>query len=467
VSAHDPEQVSEPVRPFLPWMPPTDEIRLFTGPMSFWTPDGNQLPPALGRIDLLLRAGSHLNWLVDLDSLGGTHRRDWERGARAATAGQLHFDLNGCPTTIPVQALAAGRGSVAGCYYAAPSASIERIVTHCLNLPDVGPHDLLRADQEDGRWVEWRGRRVIEAPPWLITLDSRNDHHEAYREARRSYRSVLTHTMEVRRIDGQPFTADLADRILKELQMGFSFPLGRWAAPILSIGLERDGVPVFSAWGPWHAETPGLDADRWWPEHRAEFLDDYLPKLMSAFNDPVERGHLRFLITSAIATSQKAYTEQRLATGLAALEYLSWIDEVLSGAKSEQQWRYKNTAAKRIRRRLLNARIPLIIDSSRLPELALFAQPDHLDGPDAITLVRDHVTHPKDRQVIYGPASPLSDAARLASRYLDLLILHRIRYIGVTRDRTKTTGWEGDSEAVPWGLPRSQSGNPSRQADSS
>jgi hypothetical protein len=30
------------------------------------------------------------------------------------------------------------------------------------------------------------------------------------------------------------------------------------------------------------------------------------------------------------------------------------------------------------------------------------------------------------------------------------LILHGIHYLGATRDRTKTLGWEGVSEPVPW-----------------
>lgn len=40
-----------------------------------------------------------------------------------------------------------------------------------------------------------------------------------------------------------------------------------------------------------------------------------------------------------------------------------------------------------------------------------------------------------------------------SSRYLRLLILHLIHYLDVTRDRTKTAGWERVSEQAPWAEP--------------
>jgi hypothetical protein len=51
---------------------------------------------------------------------------------------------------------------------------------------------------------------------------------------------------------------------------------------------------------------------------------------------------------------------------------------------------------------------------------------------------------------MYGDASPIAEASRLASRYLDLLVLHRLGYTGHIRDRTKITGWDGETKVVPW-----------------
>lgn len=444
----DADQSYNPLQPQLPWGPPTDEIDLLTGRLSFRPYNGGPLPPAPGRVAFLMRAGSHLTWSVDLDCLSETDQRSWAR--LAAAEGHIQFEFMGTQTEFPAYAQGAGFGFSNGSSHFIPGATIDRIVAHWVNLPnDLGPGTYLKHDAEDGSWCKWPGRRVIELPPWQLTIDSRCDHDEAYRDAKRSYLSVLTHTMQVERQDQQAFPADQAEQLLRDLQVGFSFPLGRWAAPLLPVGFDSHGGVVFSTWAPWFVDTPGHDADRWWPQHQRDFLDTYLTAIFAAFAKPGEREHLNFLITSAIATGQGAFLEQRLATAVSAIEYLSWVEEVLNGTKTERDWRGSG-APTRIRRLLGRAHIPLTIAPTS-PALAAFAASENLvDAPAALIQVRDHVTHPKNRQALYRQGSPLADAARLASRYLDLLIMHRIQYNGFVRDRTKITGWEGPSEPVPW-----------------
>lgn len=443
------EQPAQALEPYLPWGPPTDELRLFTGPLSFVPAGRDPLPAALGRIDLLLRSGSHLNWSVDLDGVEEVTRRAWERGAGARAEGELTFNLYGCPTRLRAAASTIGEGIVQTGTSSTPGAEIDRIVVHLANVPDLSPTIRVRGGEVPGQPAEWHGRRVVDAPPWRMTFDSRPDLRDAYRTARRSYLSVLTHTLTIRRLDGHQFSADEAQRILSDAHVGLSFPLGRWAAPVLPIGLSADGTPVASFWGAWHADTPAIDADRWWPGFHREFLDDYLPKFVSAREDPTERRHLQFLIASSLATGQQAFLEQRVSIALAAIEYLSWVDEVVTATKTTEKWR-KYSAAQRIRRRLINACIPVKINPARSPQIAAFAKLHGIDAPSALTLVRDEVTHPKDRQLLDDLTGPLANAARLSSRYLDLLILHRLGYQGWTRDRTKTTGFEGEEERVPW-----------------
>lgn len=448
----DADQPSTPLRPLLPWGQATDEIELLTGPLSFRTSDGEALPPAPGRIALLIRDGSHLTWTVDLDHLSEADRYSWIRAA--VTEGHLQFDFMGSPTDFPAYAQGIGYGFANGSSHFVPGAIVDHIVTNWVNLvDDLGPGTVLRHDADDGSWYEWLGRRVFELPPWRITIDSRRDHAEAYREARRSHLSVLTHTMQAQRQDQQGFPADHAEQLIRDLQVALSFPLGRWAAPVLPVGFDSHGATVFTTWAPWFADTPAHDADRWWPQHRRDFLGAYLAAIVGAFAKPGEREHLNFLITSAIASGQGAFLEQRLGTAISAIEYLSWVEEVLNGTKTEREWR-RSGAPRRIRRLLGRAHIPLTIEPRTSPALAGFAHSQNLvDAPDAVIGVRDRVTHPKDRQALYGKGSPLADATRLASRYLDLLIMHRIQYNGFVRDRTMTTGWEGTSELVPWARP--------------
>lgn len=175
------------------------------------------------------------------------------------------------------------------------------------------------------------------------------------------------------------------------------------------------------------------------------------PKLIAAAEYPEERDRLWFWITSSLATSQKAYLEQRVTTALAAVEYMAYVDEVLSGEKSEEDFRYKrDNSAKRIRRRLIKREDPLGCRQGAVPGAGRLREGGEVGwaGGDYSRAKRGRAS--QDRRIIDGPGSPLPNASRLASRYLDLLILHRLDFQGRTRDRTKLTGYEGETDLVPW-----------------
>jgi hypothetical protein len=122
-----------------------------------------------------------------------------------------------------------------------------------------------------------------------------------------------------------------------------------------------------------------------------------------AWEDPSERQHLKYLLTAALAASQRGFVEQRLMTALSAIEYLSWVDQVLQAKMDESDWR-KKSAHWRVRQLLTTASIPLIVSDTRTPKLATFARNHQMDGPAALCAVRDAVTHPKDRTACTGMA---------------------------------------------------------------
>lgn len=449
VDHSEPERPDPALTPFLDWNAPTDHIELFAGPIGYRS-DEFDLTPVPGQIELLLRAGSHLDWAVNLDETESDVRRQWEHLSTTATSGELYFDFLRRVTTVPAYKTAAGRGFiVGGPGRSEPGTRLTRVVAHWVNLPNLGAPTPIRRELGENHY-QWWGRWRLSLPTWLVVIDSRNDLDEVYREARRTYQSVLTHTMQICRPANASFTTQDADTLLHGMHLAFSFLLGRWAAPILAVGMDQNDRPAYSTWGAWHVDTPGHDAGRWWPQNRPQDLLDYFIAFLQKWSEPVEQDHLRFLVTAALAAGQNAYVEQRLMTSLAAVEYVSWVDEVLGGLLPEAQWRAKK-ASQRIRRLLNRARIPTTVDAQRTLALAAFGRNQSLaDGPAAVAAVRDGVTHPKDRRILYGDDSPIADASRLSSRYLDLVVLHRIGYQGHTRDRTKITGWEGETDPVPW-----------------
>ncbi|HKF87021.1 MAG TPA: hypothetical protein VKB85_02985, partial [Propionibacteriaceae bacterium] len=207
---------------------------------------------------------------------------------------------------------------------------------------------------------------------------------------------------------------------------------------------------VWSIWHPVHVDTPGLDGLRWWNAHRPADIRSFLTAFMERWDDLDERETLTFAMTSALAAGQTAVVEQRLMTTIAEIEHLSWVDEVLTRRLTEQKWRSEN-AAWRIRRLLIRAGVPLHVDPHRTAELASYAKSNGGgDGPGALVAVRDAITHPKDRRHLYGPPALLSEASRLAARYLDLLVLRRVGYNGHINDRTKFPRPDWESEPVPW-----------------
>jgi hypothetical protein len=448
----DEEPFIAPLDNFLPWQGPSDSIELFAGPMIYRSDQADNLPSVPGKVCFWSRAGSsHIQWSADLDAADPAIAEEWQLPEPDRSPGELRFDFFGQPMTVGAYRQSTDYGWILGGPGQFGSASRPvRVIAHWINLRNLGGQTLMRVSGMDGRLQRWMGRWEIDLGPWHITIDSRDDLHHTYRAAKRNYLAVLTHTMEIRQHDDAPFAGEDAASVLEALHLGFSFALNRWAAPLLPVGFDSANQPVWSEWRPTHVDTPGRDALAWWNPYRPDDLRLLLTELFAKWSDSDERETLTFAITSALASGQNALVEQRLMTSIAAIEGLSWVDEVVSGQLDETKWR-KMRAAWRIRRLLTEAQIPIYIDAKNTPALDKFAKDRSLgDGPSALIEVRDQLTHPKDRRQLYQTLRLLGEASRLSSQYLDLLILHRLRYQGHTTDRTKLDRSDWDSQPVPW-----------------
>jgi len=125
-------------------------------------------------------------------------------------------------------------------------------------------------------------------------------------------------------------------------------------------------------------------------------------------------------------------------TALAALEHFHWIT----------YRRDDGSAHQRLCRLLSVASLDLDVVQEDQPVLARFAAGS--DGPKTLIQILNALTHPKEPQEVYKHSGLLSEASRLASRYLDLALLHHVGYNGNVTDRTKITSWSGENRPVPW-----------------
>lgn len=156
-------------------------------------------------------------------------------------------------------------------------------------------------------------------------------------------------------------------------------------------------------------------------------------------------------MTSALAASERVFVEQRLSTRAAALE-LFWVfaAERLGVELAQDISGQDGRACRRLRGLLHAAHI-----DTHIPDhcdlLLTYADTWSLaDGPRVVTHIRNRLAHPTETEQLYQLGGLVSQAADLAGRYLDLLLLWELGYEGHVMDRTKHGGWAGDSNTVPW-----------------
>ncbi|WP_327253616.1 hypothetical protein [Streptomyces sp. NBC_01244] len=351
-------------------------------------------------------------------------------------------------------------GWINGAALGESDAPLTRLVAHWFNLPRFKGHQDL-TDRIDGADRFWSGGRWShEVDGWKIHLDVRPDHKEIWDELLKTRLYAMTHTMQISRTDGRQFTAAEARHLLVALHFGMSFCLGRWVAPLLPVGIGADGGVVWEEWAALHCDPAKSLSSGWWqpwdPEALARFMDGLVP----AFSDPVKAEPLRLQISYAItAIRDQGFVEQRVMIGAAGLEHAMWQRLVLAGVLTRRE--YKNTrvwkAHIKLRKVLEGINVSLDIDKTQLPAMARFIDEalqrsgEQLDGPEAVTRIRNSLVHPEEAQKnIYEIPDLVTEAWLLTRHYLSLLVLESLGYRGPHQNLARIRGWAGETEETPW-----------------
>ena len=446
-----PPDVVDPLSPLYPFNEPGQPVVLYEGAIG-----GLASGDVTGSVELSCAPRPGIEWHV-------------EPGAPPQFANQpavtLALRRRDGDVLLPGVPRGTGGGWSNGTVAGRADVPMYRIVAHWFNLPRW--HGLLRltAPAQDGGQRWWSGRWVRQVSGWRITLDARPDHQRVWADLHKTDVYVMTHVMELRRLDGEGFTAGEAESLLAALHVGVSFALGRWAAPMLPVGLDADGKVVWEDWRPGFCDPAQATSGGWWYQHDQQALAELLECAVPLFADPASGAALRLQMMFAImAVSDRGFVEQRVMNCAAGLEHLMWQVLVLGGLLTEDQYRSRSQYQGRrlrahdlLRTVLTEARIPTRIDAVLLPVAARFAaeeserQGRELDGADVVTQIRNRLMHPKAAQEdVYRLAGLVAEVWLLARHYLVLLILHSIGYRGSYRDLTRTTGWAGHVATVPW-----------------
>lgn len=339
-----------------------------------------------------------------------------------------------------------------GATFGDPSAPLRKIVAHWFNLPALHGHVPLI---DDGSTRQWRGRWVAETCGWRITLDARPDHSEVFTELHRAHVHVMTHVMEIQRVDGGLFTADSAAPVLEALHVGFSFLFGSWVAPMLPVGYDAAGGVAWEDWRIPHCDPARQAGNGWLPLFENPSIVEFIDLTVTAFADSTRRDALRFQMMLGVeATNDRGFVEQRIMAGVAGIEHALWQILVRGGHMTEAEYegspgRPKVHAHAKLRKALGMARVSTNIDAARLPATVKYsANKGRLDGPDVVTQVRNRLVHPRDAQErVYDYPGLMTDVWYLARDYLVQLVLYQLQYSGKYRH---LIGFDAGVAYVPW-----------------
>lgn len=295
-----------PLAPMYPFNEPGKPITLYDGPTA--GPAGTD---ARGVVQYDCSPKPGISWWL--------HSEDYDPTYAESTELSL-LDLG---IELPVSSRGAMSGWSNGTSYGDPTAPIDRVVAHWFNLPRWRGSAHLAAHAADGmpRPVS-AGRSVYEADGWRITLDIRPDHEAVFSDVRQADVYVMTHVMEIRRLNGTTFTAAEVTPVISALHVGLSFALGRWVAPTLPVGLNDQALAVWGQWGPTLCDPARRISSGWWYPEDQESLADLLACLLPIFRNPDKGQALRLQMQYAItAIADRGFVEQRIMSGAAGLEH--------------------------------------------------------------------------------------------------------------------------------------------------
>lgn len=423
--SRDHSESRRPLAPTYPFVEPSTNVELYAGQAMLGDDDIGYT-----KVWLTMTGELSIRWAADdgCDDIGPAVLR-------------LNHPEYGAVQIATHVTSTAGRGSVDPSDLGSRTDRVSHVIAHWINLPPVFP-----AEELVSGGANWSGRWTCEAAGWRFVLDARPDLPARADEFGNSHEYVITHTGHISRANGTTFTADDVEDVLYAWQTALSFALGRWVTPALPVGYDDDRR-VWERWTPWRGDR-AFSNYHWWDTHKSDDLADFTQRFISAWFSP-DHDAIRHLAHHMISANHATTTmEARLMLAQAGLEYLAWVDHVLTNRMSKKDFEQVH-AAERIRLLLRNAGVPVDLPSE-LAALKTIGVDDPRDGAHVLTWMRNRLVHPKDAAEPYRIEHALTQAWQLSMHYGELLLLHRLGYQGSYLKRFPPGRWAHDSTHVPW-----------------
>jgi len=265
-----------------------------------------------------------------------------------------------------------------------------------------------------------RGRYAV--GPFLVTLVPAHPAHD--------HSTIFTHLGRIERQDGTCFLpgSEEYELLLSTLTWGFSFISASLVTPLLERGFDEDGKLIWADYSPRRlTKRPAKDDN--WIHSRSPNAQSSVQEVLDGFHrllsEPVWADAVGLAVDFSLNAAEPALVTGAslilLQAGLEKLVSAWWACEKVTLALPSAS---KEKFGRRLGRMLVWAGIGTAVPD-QLPALAYLVAESSIadaDAPTVLAHVRNELTHVK------RPDSLLTDrheiqATRLASRYLELLLL--------------------------------------------
>jgi hypothetical protein len=340
-------------------------------------------------------------------------------------------------------------GSVSGELVVGNPCPTESILFHVPNFPGF----LGQAITSEDGLATWGGRLTATTSVWRVDIDAVQHTGDLKRLLDAGGGYALTHVGRLSRVDGGPVSfGDLA-RISEGLGSWLSLLRSERTAPTLMAGVHQGAViwevwrtPAIARWKLRHSWIPEVLVG---PEFGGKEVDlgPMLDSLDAMRNDAELKGMVSRAIdwyTQAVETN---YISTRIILAQAGLELMAWLNLGRGSGISEESFdRFQAADALRIALRFasIDPGVPTQAESlfAVTTKSGQFAD---LDGPGAITALRNSTIHPKVGER-FSDLEAVYEGGLVAIRYLELLILNHLGYVGAAMNRVDGSG----PTPVPW-----------------
>lgn len=408
---------------------------------------------AEARLDLLPRANIRLYGSFKGVSLEHLMRVHTGQGA------EISFSLNG----YEIEGFRAGGGgsaeaqelNVKWCPSAEPiigiigdtSTLIDGVIFHLFNFVEFQGNRQTAESRESA--IQKIQHVDITNGEWDIELRSLFETRKNFKLLREEGGYGLTHIGYARRTNGDAFSGEDLEKILTPLGFLLSFAKGGWNKPVCPVGFDSTGNRVWESWSsprePWHQPFS------WFDHNSPSQLTDLFPKFLEKWADNDWGEAFREVIYWYLnANTSSRGIDAGIILTQAAIERLSFEyavkDKKLLTADGFKSLR----ASDKFRLLFSSLKLPLEIPNGtpKLKQLAQNGQVNWIDGPHALTEIRNSLVHPEHKR--RGQFSEAYyETWNLGLWYLEMGLLAICEYMGTYGNRLKQR-WTGQVENVPW-----------------